>query len=245
MCGVVPMITQGLPACKTRAQRSGLSRPDTSLGFLIYLLFQILALLEIASEMSASGLQLVTDETTVGTATQNQQEAPVVLVSRSRGYFWRQPVIKRPGAGSHCSSLRGRGNWTRMSGTLPVPAGAAGRSVKGDSDFLRGSDPMSTVRAGAGQVDQPGVWLRRSGSGSRAGSVRGPGASHLCGPCLRGCSEPAGADPRCKASPLPSSRRAAEACVPTWCWKRGAWEKNPGCSQRPRAPAIASPGPGC
>lgn len=93
--------------------------------------------------------------------------------------------------------------------------------------------------AGCGRVGQPA-----EGPGCGAwGWLRGPGASHLCGPCLLGCSGPAAAGPGCKASPRPSSRRAAVASAPTWC-QMPQWGKcrDPGLgSARPGCRAAASP----
>lgn len=53
------------------------------------------------------------------------------------------------------------------------------------------------------------------------------GASHLSGPCLPGCSGPAAYGPGCKASPRPSSRRAAVASARTWCGKRARLVQSP------------------
>ena len=52
-----------------------------------------------------------------------------------------------------------------------------------------------------------------------AGAGCAGGEPHLCGPCLRGCSGPAAVGPGCRASPRPSSRRAAAASAWTWCRK--------------------------
>lgn len=96
-----------------------------------------------------------------------------------------------------------------------------------------------------------GAWLWRSGCARRGGGegnglpgvglAVGPGASHLCGPCLPGCSGPAAAGPGCKASPRPSSRRAAVVSAPTWCRMPAGQAKGHGAgSQRPGCSAAAS-----
>lgn len=76
------------------------------------------------------------------------------------------------------------------------------------------------VRAAAAAARGPGcgAW----------GWLCGPGASHLCGPCLPGCSGPAAAGPGCKASPRPSSRRAAVESAATWCQMRAEEAKGHG-----------------
>lgn len=158
-------------------------------------------------------------------------------------YIWEGSFVKRDW--EIMSPIRGREKLdVRVSGALRIYTSASIQSFCCEKIFLENLTPGGALTgwgcgfmgkvpgyrsAGCSGVGQSaggpgcggpavlaGAAVRGSGCGAW-GWLRGPGASHLCGPCLPGCSGPAAAGPGCKASPRPSSRRAAVASAPTWC----------------------------